>query len=556
MVNYGPAKTDPTGGNPNGVGNANGNGNGGSVTGNYHATPPDPDPLVARWNELVNMVFGPGGTADPNSMYKLAANVAVLQQFKLVHADHQVYDAFNALAGPDGSWKGAASEAFGRVAFAITDHMAKTTAAISNPKQNGLLNGAIHAYDELLNGAGYAHAQAMVDIHGIIAKHSYRLPPVISKNETKGEERFDYVSANAEAEQVVKTLGEAYTSRSGLFNVVPATPNFQKAPPPPIPIPVPPPLPEQKLPDPPALDPQKLDLPPGAGDGGNAPGAPGVPNIPGGPGAPGVPGLPNVPGGGPGGALIDGPGAVGGPGTVAGGLPPPDLPPLPGGGPGAGIPVFGVPLGPDGLPLPGTLADKIPGLQPFDPTGGKPVDPFQPPPFVPPIPLHAGLDLNPAPPPTLPSTPALAGGGPGTARLPGPSAFGENLPTVPGIGGAALPGGNLVGGPGSTLVPGVPVGGSLVGGARGPAVPEGLAAQFGASAGPQTALGERALGAPTAGGGAGMSPGMYPPMMGAGGMGYGDQKERERETWLLENDEVWDSGELPTGVLGRACDPD
>src|SRR5262245_35983381 len=204
MVNYGPAKADPTGGNPNGVGTGNGTGNGGgnggSVTGGYQATPPNTDPLVARWDELVKMVFGADGNpADPNTMYKLAANVALLLAWKKQYADWEVYSTLLALAGPNGSWKGAASEAFGRVAFAITSYMAKTTIAMSTPK-----------YDELLSSAGQAHAQAMADINNIVANNSYELPPIISEGQTEPTKRFDYVTANAQAEQVVKTLGEAY----------------------------------------------------------------------------------------------------------------------------------------------------------------------------------------------------------------------------------------------------------------------------------------------------------------------------------------------------------
>jgi hypothetical protein len=56
-------------------------------------------------------------------------------------------------------------------------------------------------------------------------------------------------------------------------------------------------------------------------------------------------------------------------------------------------------------------------------------------------------------------------------------------------------------------------------------------------------------------GGAGMG-GMYPPPMGGGGPmgGAGQQKEdRERTTWLMEDEEVWcqDDAELSCGVLGR-----
>jgi len=41
-------------------------------------------------------------------------------------------------------------------------------------------------------------------------------------------------------------------------------------------------------------------------------------------------------------------------------------------------------------------------------------------------------------------------------------------------------------------------------------------------------------------------------MMGGGGAGGDQNRDRERGTWLLEDDEVWTDGAAPVGVLGRA----
>lgn len=50
-----------------------------------------------------------------------------------------------------------------------------------------------------------------------------------------------------------------------------------------------------------------------------------------------------------------------------------------------------------------------------------------------------------------------------------------------------------------------------------------------------------------------MMPPMMPPMGGMGGMGgNNDQKERERQTWLSEDDEVWGANEAAgMSVIGR-----
>jgi hypothetical protein len=77
----------------------------------------------------------------------------------------------------------------------------------------------------------------------------------------------------------------------------------------------------------------------------------------------------------------------------------------------------------------------------------------------------------------------------------------------------------------------------------------------GAGFGPGGSGGPGVATAPGGPGGGGMYPPMMPPMMGGmGGMGGAGQSngERERQTWLMEEDEVWEDGDLvATAVLGR-----
>jgi len=607
--------TAPPAGNGTPAGNGNGGDNGGSVTGDYPLHPGETDPWIQRWDAIVNQIYG--GGANPNTMYDLAANLALLLAFKQQYADADVKIAFDSLTGENGAWKGPASQVFKRIGDGISAHMALTTAAIANPK-----------YDQLLSEAGYAHADAMSAMSDIVANNSFTLPPVISAGETEGTARFNYIAAVPQAEQVLATLKTAYSSRSGLFTVVPKAPDFQTAPAAPIPLPPQPKVPQPKVPQPPPppkqQPPPKPDLPPGAGAPPNAPGGPGPGGLPGGPDAGGLPGGPDAGGlpGGPGplglpggpdaGGLPGGPDPLGLPGGPdAGGLPggpepgglpggpdglagaptllagvpagsglpgdpaglpagsgalpvlpggpagpadltggPGELPggsgvlpvlpgfPGPGGGPGGafragpgGPPVAAVPigpdgqplrgpngeplvLGPDGRPLPGGLG-AIPGLRRFDPTGGRPVDPFEPP-VAPRLPLHTAGGGG---------LPAGVGGRPGLPETAGPLE------------------GAVPGRPGTPAVP-------EVGTVRAPA----FGSPFQRGVGPATAAQE--LGAEAAaarlGAGAG-SGGMYPPpMMGGGGAGGDQNRDRERGTWLLEDDEVWTDGAAPVGVLGRA----
>lgn len=57
--------------------------------------------------------------------------------------------------------------------------------------------------------------------------------------------------------------------------------------------------------------------------------------------------------------------------------------------------------------------------------------------------------------------------------------------------------------------------------------------------------------------GSGMMPPMMPPMMGGAGGAGNDQKERERQTWLSEDEEVWGANEAAGfSVIGRPDEED
>ncbi|MDG4795733.1 hypothetical protein [Micromonospora sp. WMMD1082] len=144
---------------------------------------------------------------------------------------------------------------------------------------------------------------------------------------------------------------------------------------------------------------------------------------------------------------------------------------------------------------------------------------------------------------------ALPGGGPLGSTIGRPDAVlggGGNLGGPSAIGDGAL---DQIGG----LTP-TPFGGGLIG-----AAPDGLGGyQDLAKLSADTAA--RDLAGTSAGGSAGGPGGGYPfmpPMGGMGGQNAGKQEERERKTWLTEDEEVWgtDPGVVST-VLGREPLPD
>lgn len=222
-------------------------------------------------------------------------------------------------------------------------------------------------------------------------------------------------------------------------------------------------------------------------------GAPKTPGMPGGPGGGGGAGLPNGP-------SYPGPGNPGGPNT-------PDLP-----GPGH-------PGGPN-YPGPGGGGTNPPGGGPggFNPPGGGPGSPDYP----------GG--------PGYPGGPNYPGGGGSGSDLAGLEPRVDPYGAGPGGFGPPGGGGGLPGGGGG--------GGGLPGGAGG--LPGGMPGGAGAVGGMPGAMG----GMPGGPGGAGRGRAGMAGMAGMGGMGMGmpmgaggghggRQEERERTTWLAEDEDVW-----------------
>ncbi|MCM4084242.1 WXG100 family type VII secretion target [Paractinoplanes hotanensis] len=159
--------------------------------------------------------------------------------------------------------------------------------------------------------------------------------------------------------------------------------------------------------------------------------------------------------------------------------------------------------------------------------------------------------------------PGLPGGAPGpggdfSGGAPAGDDFGEGWPggSWQSGGSSAVPGGGMqVGALGPAPMPADGGGGASTGGGGWDAEPGAGPAMSGlvaGAAGGVLAAGAAGAAGPMAGG----SPGFMPPMMGGmgGGAGGGGQqeKDRERRTWLAEDEEVWgtDPGVTPS-VIGR-----
>jgi uncharacterized protein YukE len=212
-----------------------------------------------------------------------------------------------------------------------------------------------------------------------------------------------------------------------------------------------------------------------------------------------------------------------GPGTGAG-VPPSHGPgPPPGNGAGTAPHVSTPPPGthvppPSTGPVPGTPPGLGPGVP--SPVGG---------PGVPPPGLGPGVPVSPGPghfnPPGL-------GGAPGTGID-----TGSTLAGAPGAGASALGGTPSIGGaPGlAGAPPGLGAGGGLdAGGLAGAGV-----GATGAAAGIDGA-GAGAAGAAAAGRG----------MVPMHGGPVSDEEKRDRNTWLVEDDDVWDGSDAPPGTIG------
>ena len=213
-------------------------------------------------------------------------------------------------------------------------------------------------------------------------------------------------------------------------------------------------------------------------------------------------------GGGSGGGAGAGGGAGGIPG---GGVPGGHVPGMPG-GPGSGVPGGHVP----GMPRGGGPGGGIPGGG--IPGGGGP---------------GGGIPGG-----------GIPGGGPG-------SLSGYHPPSVPGGGfggpGGGIPGGGLAGGPGGGGLGGGGLGGGLGGlplsggGALGGGL-DGAGAGVDGAAGSGLAAEQAAAREAAAADGMAGRGGMMTPMMGGAGGGQGG-KERERQTWLTEDEDFWGAGE-------------
>jgi uncharacterized protein YukE len=152
----------------------------------------------------------------------------------------------------------------------------------------------------------------------------------------------------------------------------------------------------------------------------------------------------------------------------------------------------------------------------------------------------------------------LPGGGAGGGGLPGGGAGGGGLPgggtDLAGVGGGpgGLPGGLGGGGLGGGGLGGAPgLGGGVGGGGLGAGAGVGGPTGVGVGMGPGAGVGGRGIGGSAAGAGKGMPgrPGMGAPMGGHGG-GEGEE-ERERSTWLTEDEDVWGSdGDAAPPVIG------
>ncbi|HEV7205610.1 MAG TPA: hypothetical protein VGN18_13455 [Jatrophihabitans sp.] len=216
----------------------------------------------------------------------------------------------------------------------------------------------------------------------------------------------------------------------------------------------------------------------------------------------------------------------------------------PGPGPGPG------PMGPGPGPGPGmTPVAPIPPTHPIPPHHVNPPPPHEPGPTGPgpigpgpgpgplgPGPLGPGpgpgpgSGCNPHALPTLDNSSALAGFDPSGGGAGGGLGAGgaSGLGAASGLGGGGLGSG----GPGA--------GGLGAGSASGLA---GSGAGMGAGAGSGGSIGA----AGGVAGGAGGRPGTMMPMHGSG---QGSDDERERSTWLAEDDDIWGADDAPPGVIG------
>lgn len=506
--------------------------------------PPQPPPGTPynqyTHDQVVKAMSIQDGHANHNTLYTAGAAFETVAT-GLIDLGARMSKSLTDFVGKDGAWEGPAARAFHQVGQSISKFATDTGTTLQNPSTKALMesNGEslLVNHNSLIGWYDFAREEV---------RTKWDATPLVGKTQQYSDQLVAWYhdTMNLAAREKIQFVATSYEQSGTQLRPVPAQPD--PAQPDPQDIPKPPNNAEN--------EPPETDPPPGGGP--NPPGGPGGAEPPGGPEGLEPPGGPEglEPPGGPEGLEPPGPP---GDGLTA----PPGL----GGDPidtdGDGLP-DGLDTDGDGridAPLPPDLQDKTqfagitppPGL-----TGPRP----------------PGLDLPNTPPPPNLSGPNGPGGGtppafvptPAPVFTPPPKPDGLRLPGGPGIkppGGPAVPGldrfqrpgglDNLRGGgvPGG-LTTGRGLGGTLTGGTlTGPDRPGGLGGRPDLPGG---------LGGGRGPGGAGGPGGMMPPMHpgGAGGGGGQQNQDRERNTWLMEDEDVWENTcDIPPSVLGRP-DPD
>ncbi|MFD9890251.1 hypothetical protein ACFWY9_12985 [Amycolatopsis sp. NPDC059027] len=440
--------------------------------------------------------------ANPQSFFDAGNKFAKLARvFELCRDTVQVHA--KAIAGPDGPWKGPAAEGFRNA----MDYYGKVFGAhverVNKPPFGGTasLPRSIVDAGNKLNAAQYQ----------LEAIDSWYADQAVKLGAPKMENGLIQVSAKPEVvkmldqdmRKVIKDLAGEYSVKVRDFDApVPKSPDEIKPPP-------------GGGPD--GITPPQFPPPGGGGSPQNFPGFGGA-----GPGGEPSP----FPGGDGSGGPIPYPGATGsgGPGPYPGGVPAPLSPGDLGLKPDPYDPGTGLAgAAPATYPGGGVTTPPGAGLTPYVPGGGGPV-----PGGAGLVPYSGGLPGGLTP---------YAGGKPGGGLGPNP--------------GGKPPGGGLSPYPGGGAMPRGGAGGVKPYGAGGASLSGGGVKPYGVGASGAGAAGQGGMtGAGTGKGGSGV--GGMP--MGAGAPGAAGQGERERErtTWLVEDEDVWGANpDAPPGVIGR-----
>ncbi|MFB9909047.1 hypothetical protein [Allokutzneria oryzae] len=458
--------------------------------------------------------------SKPESLRE-AARIFLFTQRVLEKVRRTIDEHSKAVAGPDGPWKGPAADSF----MTGMDYFGKEVR--SHIDQIADNPSGAYPIPQGLHAAGNKLADAIWRIEAIDSHYANEAKKAGASVHNHADRGGDLVHIS-EKPEIVKMMTaqmrDVIVGLAGNYDLTYST--VQPTPPEPTFF---------KGGKPVSGDPNALRV-------GAPPTGPGAPGSPSGPGFGGIDGA-----GAPGSPAGSGPGG-------GGSASPASLPPTvdPGAfglsadpaGPGADAAARA--QGTGGLHTPGAMPTlgAPPSVAPWSPGGGGPGA----------LPgLSGGVPL-PGMPPVFPGgtgggvKPWAGGTGPGGLRLPGgslPSAGGVKPWSGGGAGGLGGFGGGAggVGGSGSVK--------PWAGAGKGPSA----GAAGGADAPHPTGTGPRSTsGRGGTGPGGSTAPGaggypMAPPMGGAGG---GNQQERERTTWLVEDEEVWGAAPaLPPRVIGR-----